>query len=308
MDICGIGYIGFESPDLDAWRDYGPNVMGMGIGKNPENDPDSLYLRMDDRRWRIALHKGEIDRVAYFGWEAVGRQAFDAAIEKFRADGVDIEMGSDELKLQRGVRDLIRFKDPIGFQHELFYGHKSDPGSFVPGRVHTGYLTEERGFGHAVVISPKFDQEVEDFYLKTMGMKWYGWGAGKGKTGFFRSKLNTRTSHDIGIGFGPGKMGIQHIGLYVRSLRDVGETYDIVKQRQLQLQMTLGQHTQDPHLSFYHFGPGGFAVETIAEFEPWPGDAFNEINPERLSIWGHELVGPILGPSVRTPEELAKYD
>jgi hypothetical protein len=98
-------------------------------------------------------------------------------------------------------------------------------------------------------------------------------------------------------------MGIQHVGLFVKSVRDVGETYDLVKARQLQMQMTLGQHTQDPHLSFYHFSPSGFAVETIAELEPWPGDAF-ELNPERLSIWGHELVGPILGPSVRTPEEL----
>ena len=29
-----------------------------------------------------------------------------------------------------------------------------------------------------------------------------------------------------------------------------------------------------------------------------------ELNPEKLSTWGHEVVGPILGPSVRTPEEL----
>lgn len=62
--------------------------------------------------------------------------------------------------------------------------------------------------------------------------------------------------------------------------------------------MTLGQHTQDPHLSFYHFSPGGFAIETICELEKWPGDLF-ELNPERLSSWGHQLVGPILGTSVR---------
>ncbi|PHR62104.1 MAG: 2,3-dihydroxybiphenyl 1,2-dioxygenase [Robiginitomaculum sp.] len=307
MDIRGIGYIGFETPHVDAWRDYGPNILGMGIGENPEGDKDSLYLRMDDRRHRIALHPGKIDRVAYMGWEAVGRLAYLAAIEKLKADGFAVEIGDVDLCEIRGVREVARFKDPIGFQHEIFYGQKFHPLSFVPGRAHTGFAMDERGFGHVVLMSPKFDQEVEDFFLKTMGMKWYGWGAGKGKTGFFRAKLNDKTSHDIGIGHAPGRMGIQHIGIFVNNIRDVGETYDLVKKEKLQMLMTLGQHSQDPHLSFYHFSPSGFAVETIAEHEPWPGDAF-ELNPQKLSIWGHELVGPILGPSVKTPEELLGLD
>jgi hypothetical protein len=67
--------------------------------------------------------------------------------------------------------------------------------------------------------------------------------------------------------------------------------------------MTLGQHSQDPHVSFYHFNPSGFAFECIAESEPWHDDGF-ELNPEKMSVWGHELVGPILGPSVKTPEEV----
>jgi hypothetical protein len=135
-----------------------------------------------------------------------------------------------------------------------------------------------------------------------MGFHWYGSGAGKGKTGFFRSKLNNFTSHDIAYGFGPGRMGVQHVGVFVKSLRDVGETLDIVKARNLQLQMTLGQHTQDPHASFYHFNPSGFAFETITELEPWQGDAF-ELNP-RSSAPGATRLSGRYWPSVRTPEEL----
>ncbi|MNF01917.1 2,2',3-trihydroxybiphenyl dioxygenase [compost metagenome] len=93
------------------------------------------------------------------------------------------------------------------------------------------------------------------------------------------------------------------MGLLTGDLRDVGETWDIVNKRGIPVQMTLGQHTQDPHFSFYHFSPSGFAVEVIAETHPWPGDPF-ELNAERLSYWGHEMVGPILGTTVRTPEEL----
>jgi 2,3-dihydroxybiphenyl 1,2-dioxygenase len=303
MDLRGIGYLGFESPNIDAWRSYGPEVLGFGVAKSPEDEPGSLYLRMDDRRYRLAFQPGPIDKLTYIGWEAVGRLAFEAAVRKLEADGFAVERGSDDLKARRGVRDLVRFKDPVGYQHEIFYGQKQEEGSFVPGRRHGGYSTAERGFGHLVVITPEYDDRLERFLFETMGFSHWGSGAGKGKTSFFRAKLNDKTSHDIAYGHAPGKMGIQHIGIFTKTVRDVGETWDLVKQRQIPMQMTLGQHTQDPHFSFYHFSPSGFAVEVIAETDPWPGQIF-EINAERLSFWGHDLVGPILGPSVRTVEDL----
>ena len=304
MDIIGIGYLGFESPNIDAWRDYGPHVLGLGIGATPESDPDSLYLRTDDRRHRLAFHPGPIDRVAYIGWEARGQLEYQAALEKFRACGVELTVGDAALCEQRGVKALVRFRDPVGYQHELFYAQKWLPRSFVPGRPHGGFVGGERGVGHLVLITPELSHDLKDFYLQVMGFQWYGSGAGKGNTGFFRSKLNNQTSHDIAYGEAPGRMGVQHLGLFVKSMRDLGETLELVQQRGLPMQMTLGQHTQDPHLSFYHFNPSGFAVECIWEMEPWHHDGF-ELNPERLSLWGHEIVGPILGPSVRTGSELA---
>ncbi|WP_338454581.1 VOC family protein [uncultured Alteromonas sp.] len=303
MNIIGIGYLGFESTKMEEWRAYGPEVMGFQITGSPENDPDSIYFKLDDRRHRIAIHPGEIDRIAYIGWEARNRVDFIAACERFKEYNVEITFGDAELCEKRGVKELIRFRDPAGYQHELFYAQKWTPRSFVAGRPHGGFICDDRGVGHIVLITPEFGPELERFLLEIMEFNWYGWGAGKGKTGFFRSKLNTQTSHDIAFGFAPGRMGVQHVGLFVNAVRDVGETFDIVKQQELPLMMTLGQHTQDPHMSFYHFNPSGFAFETIAELEPWHGDPF-ELNPEKMSTWGHEIVGPILGPSVKTPEEL----
>lgn len=303
MNIIGIGYLGFETTKLDEWRSYGPEVMGFQITDSPVTDPESIYFKLDDRRNRIAIHPGKIDRIAYIGWEARNRVDFIAACERFKQHDIEITVGDEALCEQRGVKELIRFLDPAGYQHELFYAQKWTPRSFIAGRPHGGFICDDRGVGHVVLITPEFGPELEHFLLEIMGLTWYGWGAGKGKTGFFRSKLNTQTSHDIAYGFAPGRMGVQHVGLFVDAVRDVGETFDIVKQHELPLMMTLGQHTQDPHMSFYHFNPSGFAFETIAELEPWHGDPY-ELNPEKMSTWGHEIVGPILGPSVKTPEEL----
>jgi hypothetical protein len=215
---------------------------------------------------------------------------------------VEVTVGDAALCERRGVKGLIRFKDPVGYQHELFHGQKWMPRSFQPGRPHGGFVAGKRGLGHIVLITPEWPPALEKFLVEIMGFHYYGPGAGKGTTAFYRAKLNEFTSHDIAYGFGPGRMGVQHLGLFVNSLRDVGETYDIAKQRQCPMMMTIGQHTQDPHVSFYHFTPGGFAFEVITELEPWHDDGF-ELNPEKLSTWGHEVVGPILGPSVRTPAD-----
>ncbi len=303
MDIIGIGYLGFETANQDAWRDYGPQVMGFQVAPSPESDSDSLYFKMDDRRHRLAFHPGKIDRIAYIGWEAKGKLEFQAAVERFREHGVEVSVADQSLCERRGVKELVRFRDPVGYQHELFYAQKWMPRSFQPGRPHGGFTCGERGVGHVVLITPEYTPELEHFLTNIMGMRYYGAGAGKGKTGFFRSKLNTHTSHDIAYGFGPGKAGVQHVGITVNSVRDVGETYDLVRKKGLQMMMTLGQHTQDPHMSFYHFTPSGFAIECIVELEPWHDDGY-ELNPEKLSTWGHELVGPILGSSVRSPEEV----
>jgi 2,3-dihydroxybiphenyl 1,2-dioxygenase len=301
MDIIGVGYLGFESTTIEEWRTYGPEVLGLQIGASPQADPDSLYFRLDDRRHRFAFHPGKVDRVAYIGWEAKGKLEFQAAVQRFKDAGVEVETGDAALCEIRGVKALIRFRDPVGFQHELFYAQKWLPRSFVPGRPHGGFVAGARGLGHLVLITPAFPPELEAFFTQTMGFHYYGAGAGKGTTAFYRSKLNNATSHDIAYGFGPGKMGIQHIGLFVKSLRDVGETSDLVKAKKIPMMMTMGQHSQDPHVSFYHFSPGGFAFEIITELEPWHDDGF-ELAPEKLSIWGHEMVGPLLGSSVSTPE------
>lgn len=303
MNIIGIGYLGFESAKLDAWREYGSEVMGFQITRSPESDPDSLYFKMDDRRHRLAFHPGTIERLVYIGWEVRNRLDFLAAVERLGKHQVEYIVGDAKLCETRGVKELVRFRDPVGYQHELFYAQKWLPRSFLPGRPHGGFICDERGVGHLVLMTPEFTEELEHFMIEIMGMQWYGWGAGKGKTEFFRSKLNNQTSHDIAYGLAPGRMGIQHIGLFVNSVRDVGETYDLVKEKDLDMLMTLGQHCQDPHLSFYHFTPSGFAIECIAELEPWQGDPY-ELNPEKLSTWGHKMVGPILGPSIGKPEEL----
>jgi 2,3-dihydroxybiphenyl 1,2-dioxygenase len=296
MDITGLGYVGFECPDPGAWRSFGSEVLGFGLTEAPQGERDSVYLRMDDRRHRIAFHPGPVERLAYMGWEIAGRLAYEAALAKLEAEGIEVETADDALCARRGVREMTRFKDPVGYTHEIFYAQKSELRSFVPGRVHGGFAADELGLGHVVLVTPVFDHALDHFLFKVMGFEWFGGGRGEVKTGFYRPRLNPR-SHCIGYAHFPGRTGIHHMGIPVRELDDVGLAYDIVLQREIPLQQTLGRHTQDPVISFYVFTPAGFPIEYFHEIGQW--NRASEVNPERVSLWGHKPVGPLFGRTVR---------
>lgn len=297
MDILGIAYLGFESPNFKDWRDYGTEVLGLQLASSDSSD-EATYLRMDDRRWRICIEPGEKNDIRFIGWEARDRPAYRAGLAKLRAAGFEVKEGDADLCAKRGVREVASFTDPVGFPHELCYGMKFHPNSFVPGRPHAGFVAEDLGVGHVVLVAPEYPDELESFLEDVMGFKWFGSGAGLGKAGFYRTKLNP-LSHNIAYLAAPGLKGFHHIGLGVKTLDDVGVAYDIVRERGIQLQQTLGRHTQDPVVSFYSFTPSGFVIEYLTEGAKMTDDTFYEVNPERLSVWGHETVGPMMPETIR---------
>ncbi|WP_404478835.1 VOC family protein [Novosphingobium sp. BL-52-GroH] len=121
MDILGLGYLGLSSSSVDAWRDYAQGVLGMEIAEPRDGyDPETLYLRMDDREHRIAIRPAEQDDIEYIGWEAKDRTAYREVLARLTERGVPFEPGSADLAKLRGVRELAQFKDPAGYQHEIF--------------------------------------------------------------------------------------------------------------------------------------------------------------------------------------------
>ncbi|MGX1675490.1 VOC family protein [Streptomyces sp. NPDC055400] len=299
MDILGIGYVGVESPNYRDWLTFGPEVLGFGLAPAREGD-ETVFLRMDDRRYRIAVHPGESEQLAYIGWEIANRPAYDAAIAKLQDAGVEVSVGDAELAEKRGVTELVQFTDPVGYRHELFYGQKFTQRSFVPGRPHAGFVADELGVGHLVLIIPEYPPELDDFLANVMGFRWFGHGMGgyRGQIGFWGTKLST-LSHNIAYGMIPGHRGLHHIGIGVNDLDDVGIAHDLVQERGTGMVYSLGKHTQDPVISFYPITPSGFAFEYInggMTSANW--GLISERNPETLSVWGHKAVSPGLPKSV----------
>lgn len=293
IDIYGISYVGYESPNAREMADYGPRVLGMGL--NESRDDDVVYLTMDDQDYRIAVHPGDRTRMLYIGVEVKDKWAWEQGIETLRSAGIDVEVGDAELEAKRGCYGVAQFRDPSGWPHELAYGRTYSTAGWVSGRPHQGFMTDPYGMGHSVLASNDVDV-MEKFCRDTMGYKWYIQGLRKGVGSFWRFNHNN-LSHNIAYANNPNhKYGdtetmVPHIGIYNRSLDDVGIAWDIVQEEYSEnIQMTLGRHMQDPVISFYSRTPAGFVIEYIwAEELDIPEDTYVERRSSKLSVWGHKM-------------------
>jgi 2,3-dihydroxybiphenyl 1,2-dioxygenase len=286
MEILGLGYLGLEANDPQAWSQYAPSVLGMALGPS---DDDTVYLRMDDRHWRIAVYPGKRDRLSFLGWELKDRPSFEAALETLDAAGIPFKLGDNDLEEERGVHTLAQFQGPDGFDHELFYGHSYLPYSFVPGRSMAGFLAGDLGLGHVVLVVPEFTEEIDHFAREVMGFNWFGHGLKKGLLGFYRARLNPR-SHNIGYIGRAGYRGIDHIGIEVLELDDVGMAYDLAEAYGVTIQRTMGRHVQDPSISFYHRTPTGLGIEYMWGTAMFPAETFEERRAKQFALWGLKLL------------------
>jgi 2,3-dihydroxybiphenyl 1,2-dioxygenase len=292
--ITALSYIGFASPNAEAWKSFGPDVLGVELA---EPGPDgAVRLRVDDRDARIVVHPGDHEQLAYLGWDVGDAAGLDAASSRVAAAGIEVEPDPGAAALRR-VAAVASFTDPFGFRHELSYG-LADGGPFVPGRPISGFVTGDAGLGHAVLIVPDFDAATA----------FYGGVLGFATSDDIEQGLKIRflhcnpRHHTLAIANVPGMVGMHHLMLEVGSIDDVGSALDIVNARGLPLAMSLGRHTNDLMTSFYVRTPSGFEIEygtggRLIDDATWEVGTY-----DAQSLWGHKppADGP-LRPQILAP-------
>ncbi|MGH8601537.1 MAG: VOC family protein, partial [Gammaproteobacteria bacterium] len=93
MDIRGLGYVTVLSSDLQRWREYATQVLGMMVAAGSAAE-EVLYLKMDERPFRILVERGEQDGYGASGWEVAGKAAFEQAIAELEQADVPVRRGS----------------------------------------------------------------------------------------------------------------------------------------------------------------------------------------------------------------------
>jgi len=299
MKIRGLGYIGFHATDLAPWRSFAEDLLGFMPAAGPAGMPagatakDALYYRLDERSWRVAVHQSKKPGLAYIGWELADRDALTTAADHLARCGVAVERSGPTAKgaaAARGVSDLIAFTDPDGNRHELFYGAPTSLNDrFVSPAGVSGFVTAN-GMGHVLFVV-RDAHAAEDYYTRVFGLRTTDrMDMGAGKRAIFM-RTNDR-HHSVAVTDVIPEPMFHHVMFEALRLEDVGRAWERLGKSKTPVMMTLGQHANDPMLSFYVTSPSGCGIEfgcggTLVDDASW---AVREVGPEEL--WGHR--GPTM--------------
>ena len=299
MRIRSLGYVRIESADPQKWLDFGTKVVGMMQVDAPGTIVnDTVYLKMDDRPYRFAIYKGEREYFGLCGWELFDEAGFEEAKKDLEAAGVSYEQGTEGDLEERSVRDLVRFQDPGGNTHELYWGGKLDFDRFISPLGIPGFVTGQfgsMGLGHAVLPCENYD-EGREFFMNVMGFgnsDSMSMKMGDFDFGIQFMHVDNPRHHSLAIA--PMDMtgtGCIHVMVEVEDFDEVGRFMDRVKENDVPVFMALGRHCNDDMLSIYVTTPSGFALEFGCgglQIEDW--DNFTPTSVSVPSIWGHQFGG-----------------
>ena len=295
MKIHSLGYIGVNCTDPSRWAHYGTQVLGMMDVSHQLADDDSVYLKMDDRPWRIVIQSSDTDCYAFSGWEVAGPDDFADAINTLEQHGINFERAGAELTAQRRVQDLVSFTDPDGNRHEVYWGPISDFGQFASPLGIRQFITGEQGFGHVVLPTPGFDGCYE-FYKNVMGfavsdlMKVrFTPDPNEPEKRLYFMHCNER-HHSLAIFESPMPAGCVHVMVEVDRVDEVGRCLDRIKAHNVKLTGPRGRHANDHMVSFYMATPSGFMLEYGAEgrtVADW--SRYSPFQSTVNSFWGHDF-------------------
>lgn len=293
MSVRALGYLGLGVRDLKAWETFATSILGLQIGSR--GDDGTLYLRMDERHHRIAVHPGGNDDLSYLGWEVAHQDALSELGEKLRAAGVAVTAGDEAACRERGVGGFIACDDPAGIRCEFYWGALLQRRlAFVSPRGLGGFHTGDEGLGHVVVGVPDGAAYLA-FYRDLLGFRisdfieWTIPGRGEIHATFLH--CNQR-HHSIAFTNSPhGQKRLAHFMVEVDVLDDVGRTWSLCDREDVPIAQSLGKHVNDEMLSFYIVSPSGFTVEfgyggRLVDDATWEVATY-----DWPSIWGHKRSG-----------------
>jgi 2,3-dihydroxybiphenyl 1,2-dioxygenase len=289
-ELQNLAYVVVAANDLDAWRNYAANIIGMGTA---DVGSGCLGLRMDEHPWRILVEPGNDDDLTHAGWDLGSDQNLVDYVAALRAKGADVREESADRAALRCVSRLFSLADPNGFAHEFFTGRTgivADGGNLSAILRGPGFLTGEFGIGHILPVSKDYEEGVR-WYKEVLGLRYSDRIRQELAPGVFADATffhsATGRHHSLATGTFPSPKRLNHLMLEYRDMNDVGLAYERAKKANISIVLELGHHPNDQAFSFYMRTPSGFGIElahgsVVIDDATWKPQLYDV-----MSDWGH---------------------
>ena len=285
MPITSLGYLRLSATDLDGWRTFAGDFLGL-MPVAADGD-DSLRYRMDHYPARLVVSPGPESRMTGMGFEVLNARDLARTVAAVENAGLTVTEGTDAECDERRVTGFARFDDPGGNPVELFYGPVLD---HVPVRLPTvsSFVTGDVGMGH-VIVTGADGRALMEFYTGVLGFHERNTMGGRKRTVWFLSSNDRH--HTLGVTTAPGRGRLIHLMVEAATLDDVGLALDRAGKHGIPLMHSLGKHTNDEMVSFYAYSPERYAIEF-----GWGGLLVRGERPTYEitagAYWGHKFFPP----------------
>jgi 2,3-dihydroxybiphenyl 1,2-dioxygenase len=285
--VTELGYLALGVKDLSHWRAFAGDFLGLELVDG--DTPEQTFLRWDFWHHRIVLEDNPVDDVTAVGLRVSNDDDFEQLARKLSGENVRYTICSGEEASLRRVLRLMRLEDPMGNPIEIFHGPLVEFNKpFHPHRRMYGqFVTGPGGLGHCQLSGT--DTSAFLRFYRMIGMR----GDTEFKVEFAPGTVtemafvhcdDRQRQHVFAFGL-PGDKRLNHVMVESNSVDDLLYTYELAREQNIPIVISLGRHSNDHQVSFYCTSSSGFMFEYGWGSRPAP----EQTEYYAADFYGHRL-------------------
>lgn len=274
IPVFRLGYVTFNSKDVQAMVDYYTNVLGCVVVEQSEDG--AAYISTGFDHHNIVIQPSTNSFMEGVGWQVNPNTSLEEIQKFLAADGIESKLTHDK---QFGIAQQLELKDPDG---NIIYLY-NDMDYSAPGFSSSGIVPNK--LGH-LAISVKDARKTIDFYHRILGFH-------KTDRAFDLANFLTCNEEHHTINILNGKKSyMHHIAFQLRNPAHQYDSSDILSKHNIPTIWGPSRHTAGHNIASYHLDPDQHLIElytdmdkyipelNIMEPRPW-----HKNRPQRPMVW-----------------------
>ena len=289
--VSKLGYVGFETPDVERLVEYYTKVLDFAL---VDGAPEGAFLTTGTDHHCVVVTRGDTRARAVVGYEIW--EDLDSAQQRLKEAGYETQRRSD---IGPGTPDVLVLDEP-GTGTPLHLMTAQDPsgvGDYPPLRP--------TKLGHVAAFTPALDP-MQSFYQDLLGFKW------SDTVGDFFVFLRCNADHHAANFMASAKFqGMHHVAYEMRDPNHLIAMLDHLAKNDYRLHWGPGRHGPGHNLFTYHRDPDGHVIELFTQIDVvhdeakgyWEPRPWHEEYPMYPKTWQVDLAtvnqwGPVDRPSL----------
>lgn len=247
VNVSKLGYVGFETLDVDRLVDYYTNILDFVL---VDRSADEAFLTTTFDHHSVVVRKGAVKPRSFVGYEIF--EDLTDAERRLKATGFTVERRSD---IAPSTPDVLVLEEPTTGIPVHLYDAQSHSG--VDG--YTPIRPTKLGHVAAFVRDLK---PLQDFYQGLLGFKW------SDTIGDFFVFLRCNADHHAANFMASKKIdGLHHIAYEMRDLNHLQTMLDHLAKNGYRLDWGPGRHGPGHNIFTYHKDPDGNNIELFTQLD-----------------------------------------